>query len=288
MSNSEREQQHHKAQVQKQILELASAINMTTEHRNSGENVFCLMQGPVNSENFKKIQIIANTLNDAGLISHAGNITLENLNNGLVIENPTIKLDIQIQNNQFEALIKTKDISQINVESLERAVKNAVKILSGVADKQKDTVPEVNIENMPSDPPKRPLPRHYWEEKPPLSLELPKEAKEISQYLKKKTEATFPGSKPEVTYTQTDPNFGKPAFNIIFAYPDGKDRSALSHFKGSLSEVSGTHNISHFRVNKEDSNIGVTLAGNPLVLSGNIMRNEHDKTLLEQYAIHSR
>jgi len=88
------------------------------------------LRGPANQGNYNKIQILVDALRDAELISHAGPIGLEELKQGLVTENPAIKLDMQLKKHEFEVLIKTKDLSTINVDSFDRAVENAVKKLS--------------------------------------------------------------------------------------------------------------------------------------------------------------
>lgn len=277
MSNSE---QSNTPQLQ--LWNLVRSLDMNLLLEPDKDHDSYRLQGPANHENFNKMQVLVGALRDAELINYAGHIGLEELRQGLVIENSEIKLDMQVKNNGLEILLKTKDLSKVKIDGFNRAVDNAIKLLS--THKQGNEAMEPHILNMPSQPPAR----IFGPAKTPLSLVQSTETEIICGYLRKKTEAAFPCSKPEVTYTQTDHNFGAPAFNVIFSYPDGKDRTALSHFKGALSEVSGTHNISHFRINRDDSRIGVTLSGNPVILVGNITRNEHDKALLAHKTSHSR
>ncbi len=277
MSNSEQSQ---KAQLQ--FDKLVKALDMEPKYGISMQNHFYTMQGSANHDNFNKVQILVAALRDAGVISHAGPIGLEELKQGLVTENPAVKLDIQVKNHEFDILIKTKDLSTINVDIFNRAVENAIKILS--IHTHGDEANEPRILKMPSEP----QPFYKKSESHILSLKQSAEIEIISEYLKRKCEETFPGSKPEITYNQTDPNFGAPAFYLTFSYNDKKDRTALSHFKGELSETAGTHSINHFRVNKDDSKIGLILSGNPLVLVGNIQRNEKNQNLLVQPGQRSR
>lgn len=277
MSNSE---QSNKPQFQLWKLVKSLDMDLTIEPDSNRDSYN--LRGSANKGNYNKIQILIDALRDAGLISHAGPIGLEELKQGLVTENPAIKLDMQLKKHEFEVLIKTKDLSTINVDIFNRAVENAIKILS--IHTHGDEANEPRILKMPSEP----QPFYKKSESHILSLKQSAEIEIISEYLKRKCEETFPGSKPEITYNQTDPNFGAPAFYLTFSYNDKKDRTALSHFKGELSETAGTHSINHFRVNKDDSKIGLILSGNPLVLVGNIQRNEKNQNLLVQPGQRSR
>ncbi len=128
------------------------------------------------------------------------------------------------------------------------------------------------ITNMPTEPNES----VKWQTKISSILDSSPEIIAVSEYLKDKVDASFPNSNVNVTYSAANIQTGNPAFILILDYKDGKDYSAFNNFKDKvLDKIFPKGNTFMFRVNKEDSKIGINVSGDPSRLLKDIERNDH-------------